>query len=367
MKILLATGIYPPDIGGTATYAVGLLQALQSKGHEVRVVTYGAISDMREAGSEDVHSISKSGGFILRWFRYARALRKYGKNVDVVIALSSVSVGIPLILAFLWKPKKVLRLGGDFFWERYTDHGGMMGLTEWYQSRWGFWRIMNAVFMEFLLQRFHGIVYTTEFQRQIHEKAYLLPRSAVIENPAPLVMTRVVAHAPHTPFRILCMSRFVGFKNLFALVDAIALLPQARCTFVGSGPLEKKLRAYVTDLRLMDRIEFRPPVHGEEKEEVFAEHDLLLIPSTTDISPNVALEARVAGLPILLTKQTGFSSRQTYGMILGEMKTPEQIVYEVQGVLLQYVDIARIAQIPLLPHGWNEVAHKWDVFLSTNI
>jgi glycosyltransferase involved in cell wall biosynthesis len=98
---------------------------------------------------------------------------------------------------------------------------------------------------------------------------------------------------------------------------------------------------------------------------VFAEHDLLVIPSTTDISPNTALEARVSGLPVLLTKHTGFSSRLAYGIILEEMMTPEQIADAVHGVRIQYEDIGRIARIPLLPHDWDAVAREWDTFLKS--
>lgn len=369
MKILIATGIYPPDIGGIATYAVGLAHELTTMGHEVMVITYGEVTSHKsQVKNNHVIGIPKHGGVFFRWIRYAKALRKHGKSVDVVIALSSVSVGIPLFLSCLWKPKKVLRLGGDFFWERYTDSGGMLGLTAWYRSRWGFWRLLNTLFMEFILQRFHALVYSTDFQKRLHDKQYLLPRNVVIENPAPAMQGSLALRTgsyPHQPFRLLSMGRFVGFKNLCALMSVIALMPDTTCTFVGSGPLEHRLRTMAKNLGLTDRVTFRSPVSGAEKDTVFAEHDLLVIPSTTDISPNTALEARVAGLPVLLTKETGFSSRLTYGMILEDMTTPEQIADAIKGVRLQYIDIARIARIPLLPHDWDAVARAWDTFLKS--
>jgi glycosyltransferase involved in cell wall biosynthesis len=372
MKILIATGIYPPDIGGIATYAVGLAKEFTKIGHEVWVVAYGGDQGGQERQKRQesgvVINVPKHGGVIVRWLRYARALRRHGHDVDVVIALSSVSVGIPLFLSCLFGKKKVLRLGGDFFWERYTDSGGMLGLSDWYQTRFGFWRIMHGIFMEFILQRFHGIVYSTAFQKKLHDAKYLLPRNVVIENPAPVQQSSLALRTgqyPHQPFRLLSMGRFVGFKNLCALVSAIRLMPDVSCTFVGSGPLEPRLCAMVKTLGLTDRVTFRPPARGTEKGMVFAEHDLLVIPSTTDISPNTALEARVSGLPVLLTKHTGFSSRLAYGIILEEMMTPEQIADAVHGVRIQYEDIGRIARIPLLPHDWDAVAREWDTFLKS--
>ena len=41
-KILLATGIFPPDIGGPATYVENLAIELEKLGHKVRVVTYSS-------------------------------------------------------------------------------------------------------------------------------------------------------------------------------------------------------------------------------------------------------------------------------------------------------------------------------------
>ncbi len=77
MKILLATGIYPPDIGGPATYVRHLAQELTKRGTEVTVVTYGEVESGKwkvESGWKVFH-VSKSGGPLLRWRRYAQALK----------------------------------------------------------------------------------------------------------------------------------------------------------------------------------------------------------------------------------------------------------------------------------------------------
>ena len=39
MKILVVTGIFPPDIGGPATYIPEIAEALLKRGHEVTVLT----------------------------------------------------------------------------------------------------------------------------------------------------------------------------------------------------------------------------------------------------------------------------------------------------------------------------------------
>jgi len=41
MKILIATGIFPPDIGGPALYSQKLAEEFSSRGLVVSVITYG--------------------------------------------------------------------------------------------------------------------------------------------------------------------------------------------------------------------------------------------------------------------------------------------------------------------------------------
>ncbi|MEQ1849546.1 MAG: glycosyltransferase family 4 protein [Candidatus Peribacteraceae bacterium] len=360
MRIILATGIYPPEIGGTATYAHELFRVLKEKGLDVCVVSYGRMNNEQLTIDNGVMSVSKSGNFFSRWKRYARALQAVASDADVVIALSSVSVGIPLLMAKLKKPKKILRLGGDFFWERYTDRGGMKSLQEWYASGVGFWKLMNILFMGRILRSFDALVYSTEMQRQLHTKYYQsLPSSTTLENALPLATP--VLHTLHQPMRLLCMSRFVGFKNLLALLSAVKECQGVRLTMVGSGPMRGVLLAHAE--RLQVNVDWRGVV-SDRKEELFKEYDLLVIPSTTEISPNTALEARSCGLPVLLTKETGLSSMLTQGMVTAPLRSPPEISTAIEHVREDYEKIAKEASAPTPDRSWSVVADDWIHFLS---
>ncbi|MDD4627898.1 MAG: glycosyltransferase family 4 protein [Candidatus Peribacteraceae bacterium] len=362
MKIVLATGIYPPSIGGPATYVAALAREFEGAGHEVVVVTYGvAPYSAVESCKWKVNFVSKRGGPFLRWWRYARVLQREGSDADIVYAFSSVSAGIPVMLARLKKPKKVLRLGGDFFWERYTDAGGELGLREWYENmkkrkvvsgKWKTLRLMMAI----ILRSFDHIVFSTFFEEGIYEHEYRLPPHSVIENAFP--KGQPVPHAKHDPFRLLFMGRFVGFKNLPSLVRAVALLPGMRLTLVGSGPSEGELRRLASQILATDRVRFLPPLFGEEKDHLFAEQDLLIIPSITELSPNVALEARSSGLPVLLTRETGLSARLSKGMTVRDCSTPEKIAAAVRDIRDSYGAVAHEAALPVEERPWEDLARE---------
>jgi len=351
MHIVLATGIYPPDIGGPATYTYALAKELSLLGYKVTVVTYGRMENEKlrmKNGEWNVFYISKAGGPLLRWWRYAFALRKHGADADIVYAFSSVSCGVPLMFARLKKPKKLLRLGGDFFWERYTDRGGRKTLKAWYASK-----PLSRVLTQKLLAAFDHIIFSSDFQRSLYNGHFRLPSSSIVENAVPSGFLPHV-HMPQEPFRLLVMSRFVRFKNLGALIRAMLQLNGVLLTIVGDGPEKKRLQRLVRVLQLEDTIAFVTPIHGADKQELFRLHELFVVPSLTDISPNAALEARAAGLPVLITRETGLSSSFTKGMILKDLQMPEQIAAAIEECRSAYPSVVEV--MPSRP--WSQVCDE---------
>ncbi len=350
MRVVLATGIYPPEIGGPATYVRELAGVLRAKGITVKIVAYGESAP--DDQKDHVMRVSRKGNTLSRYIRYARALREVCDGCDIVEAFSSVSVGVPLWMAHLRGPKKVLRLGGDFLWERATDKGDPRGLREWYDGKKG-----RVGFMNGLLRTFDTIVFSTAFQEELYRRFYAnLPPVTVIENVSPA--GHPALHALHDPVKLLSLGRFVAFKNLPALIGAMSLLPNARLTFVGSGPEETKLRRMVVSHAVSDRVTFLPPAHGGEKKALFGEHDLLVIPSKTEISPNAALEARAAGLPVLLTEETGLSRTLLDGMTIAKMQTSEDVARAIEDVVAKYPAHAARAAQPLKERTWQTVADE---------
>lgn len=356
MKIVLATGIYPPDIGGPATYVPALARTFADQGHDVSVIAYEPLHKRTRSHDDPwpVVDVPRRGKDVTQWDAYADALAQHAHDADVVYAFSSVSVGAPLKKARLARPKKFLRLGGDFFWERYTARGGTLGLPAWYRS-WHWTNVFSRPYMTGILNSFDHLVFSTDFQRRIYEQHYgKLPPSVVLENAAPRGIAK--RHRMHTPFRLLFMGRFVGFKNIPSLLEAMTELTECTLTLTGEGPMSLPLVAAASELRLNDRVTFVSPVHGEKKDAMVDEHDALIIPSVTEISPNVALEARSRGLPVLLSDATGLRAPFTDGMRIAPLLTPVQIVTAVRDLMAAYDTVANAAAVPSFTRSWEDVA-----------
>jgi len=111
MKLVLATPLFPPEIGGPATYAKLLSEGLPEKGVQVEIVKFS-----------DVRHLPK----ILRHYAYYRRLKRALEAADAILALDPVSVGLPACLAAkrLKKPL-VVKVVGDYAWEQGRQRFGV--------------------------------------------------------------------------------------------------------------------------------------------------------------------------------------------------------------------------------------------------
>lgn len=104
MKIIFATGIYPPDIGGPATYVERLAKELNQP-----VISY----------SRRLKKYPKG----LKHFLYFLCLLWLAKDKDVIYAQNVTSAGLPALLAAkLLKKKLVLKVVGDAAWEQKKNY-----------------------------------------------------------------------------------------------------------------------------------------------------------------------------------------------------------------------------------------------------
>ena len=109
-KILIATGIYPPKVGGPAQYAKNLKDSFEKLGHEVIVKTYG-VEDYLPSGVRHLFFLFKIIPAVL--------------SSDMIFVLDTFSVGLPAVLACkIFGKKSMIRTGGDFLWEGYVERTG---------------------------------------------------------------------------------------------------------------------------------------------------------------------------------------------------------------------------------------------------
>src|SRR3989338_9246738 len=117
MRILIATGIFPPDIGGPATYSALLARELPKRNIGVSVVTYGSF--FAKASKDKPVAISRRIPKGLRHLLYFFVCFVKACRADIVFAQDPVSAGFPAwCAARLARRRFAIRVAGGYAWGR---------------------------------------------------------------------------------------------------------------------------------------------------------------------------------------------------------------------------------------------------------
>ncbi|MHB8660312.1 MAG: glycosyltransferase family 4 protein [Minisyncoccota bacterium] len=305
MKLVIATPLYPPEIGGPATYAKLLEEGLPRKGIEVELVKF---SDVRHLPKVARH-------FAYSW-RIFRALR----SADLALALDPVSTGLPACVA-VWLARKplVVKVVGDYAWEQGRQRFGVTAtLDEFVKEK----RVPLAVW---LLRRVQlkvascakrvivpseylkGIVVkwdtsTSLSTRTPREKieviynAILLEEfgsipEAVIKLPRPLIVTA---------------GRLVPWKHIDRVIDAVAGIAGTSLTVVGDGSDRAALEHRAIE-KLSGRMVFTGALPHKDLLAVLKSADVFVLNSSYEGLSHLLIEAQMLGVPTVATNAGGNS------------------------------------------------------------
>lgn len=320
MKVLIATGIYPPEIGGPAEYVRSLARELVRRGDAPTVVTYGDARTERGDGW-DVVPVSRSGGPFLRYLRYARTVARLARGADLVYLQGAVSEGLPgTIGAMLARKPTVMRVPGDYAWEMYQQS-----------------KVANELLDEFLTHRHSGGIrlleaierWTSRAARRIITPSRYIKR--VVERwGAPSekirVITSCIAPLPATRPRDDARKEF-GVADRVVLLTAVRAVPWKGGDFLagllkdlppefllviaGDGPMLDAWNANAAELGVSDRCRFLGRVNRAQLAEWYAAADLFLLATGYEGFPHVVVEAVSMGLPCLVSDQAGNPETKT--------------------------------------------------------
>ena len=162
--ILIATGIYPPAIGGPAQYAVNLENEWRSAGFKVIVKTFTL-----------EHSLPTG---IRHLFYLIKILPVVWKS-DFIFVLDTWSVAVPVAVAsFLFRKKFVVRTGGDFLWENYVERTKkLVLLRNFYHTEINNLNLKEGIIFKltkFVLHQAKTIIFSTKWQQDIWLEPYQL-------------------------------------------------------------------------------------------------------------------------------------------------------------------------------------------------
>ncbi|MCC7522719.1 glycosyltransferase family 4 protein [Candidatus Uhrbacteria bacterium] len=291
-RILVATGAYPPKIGGSAIISKEMTDDFRKNGHHVDVLTYGER---------------------VRYVPFAWKARRLLKRMDQAMAFDAYSSGIPVRLALIGLSVEfVIRLGGEWIWESSVLKGKTKKPLRifWKEQIFSFSDRLKLVLYRWVLTRTDRVIVPSAFigdilptiEPSVAGKISIVPNERRFES-----IAQRPPRAPG-PLRLIFVGRYVPVKNLPFLADILKELHQEglvfSMTFIGDGPDENRLKEI---LKGIEGIRFAGRLPHDEAMREISKADLMLHPSLSDISPNTVVETISLGVPCLITTEHGLT------------------------------------------------------------
>ncbi|MEK7616306.1 MAG: glycosyltransferase family 4 protein [Patescibacteria group bacterium] len=292
-KILIATGIFPPDIGGPATYAKLLADHF---GDDVHVMTYTA----------GLRKIPWPLRQVIFFFRLWRASR----DVDVIYSLSPLGTGIAA--ALLGKPF-VVRVAGDRAWEDAVNRGKTQLLLDDFQNlkkrgrkhRLQVWVCLKAKRVVVPSSYLAGIVVGWGIPRE---------KITIVANSADLVVQPLSKEEARKELGlqgnvIISVGRLVpwkGFRMLIKIVPQfLEINPFFRLVIVGDGPDRTLLETMIHNLNLQKKVHLVGKKSHEELIRYLQASEIMILNSGYEGFSHQLLEAMMIGVPVIASNMGG--------------------------------------------------------------
>jgi glycosyltransferase involved in cell wall biosynthesis len=318
MRIGITTFVYPPDIGGPATYLAKAARYLADKGHEVRVVTFGQ-SSTREVVSDRLTVYRQADQIprLARHWRIIQLIRKTLCDCDVLLCNSLTSQTM-LANITLMRPV-VVKLVGDEAWERAQLRGRTNLGYEDYQNTWvSLVDFAERKLRDWSLRRATQLLAVSPQLAALGRRAGLPGnRVHVIANP---IFDRSPAGGalPHEASRsegsVVTVARLVPWKGLLELVHAFAEAKLAgHLTIVGDGPLREPLRQLGHKCGLGERLYLPGRCSHDEVRRHLREHEMFVLNARWEGFPHVVIEALAERIPIIAADIPGTRQILTNG------------------------------------------------------
>ena len=315
MKIVLAAGLYAPDIGGPATFAKQLVDFLHTKDVEVAVVPFRVVRGLPP---------------LVRHLVYGWYVWRASRKAAYIIALDPVSVGLPaLVAATVRRVPFILRVGGDYAWEQGVQRFGVTDTLDVFASS-GAKRIFStrgtyvfavrllASIQTFVARRAERVVVPSGYLKTIVERWGIRSLSVVriysstdVDVSLPQELSKNEARKEFGFGRekvIVSAGRFVPWKGFPVLIDAVKMVrqefPDARLIIAGSGPDEARIKAHAAEV-LGDHVQFVGNLPKKRMLALTASADIFALNTGYEGLSHQLIEAMAAAIPIVTTSVGG--------------------------------------------------------------
>lgn len=371
MRLVLATPVYPPELGEPAAYVKELARRLAEVGHDVQLVIFA--NQWEEVAHVSCVAVSKKQPVVWRFFSYTMALYRASAGAGCIFAYNTVAAGLPArLVGWLRRIPVIVWIREDEIWERASR----LGYT--HESRALFvdhappvfsLRILSVIH-RFVLKQATRVVVSHEALRTHVVRAYGLRADRVhCEYPPAPSLQQLPFAAEPLPASVCMVADRLRVSDCLtcirALSDLVKEIPECRLILAGEL-LPHEGVEIANELRsrgFIDRVSLLGRVSRAESWDLARNAGVWIVPSGYDMSPATIMEGWAAGAPVVATAHE--SSRAC-------------IVNDVSGMLVAEEDVADLSRAcrrvlldpavrtTLITHGTQSVStYTWEAHVAS--
>ena len=331
MRVLIVSGIWPPDVGGPASHAPEFASFLLGRGHEVEVVVTADAAPAPE--SYPVHHVSRRIPPGARHLAVASLVGRFARRNDVVYATSML--GRASLAGAASRRPLVVKLVADEAYERARRRGLFDGDLDAFQHEEGDLRIRGLrALRDVALRRVDHLVCPSAYLASL-AVSWGVPEEHVTMLPNPAPNLPELASREELRERLGFVRPTLAFagritkqKALGVALEALAELDGVDLVIAGDGPDLDDVRRQTMALGLADRVSFTGALSRQGVLELFRAADASVLSSAWENFPHTVVEALAVGTPVIATAVGGVA---------------EVVRDEVNGLLVPPGDAAALA------------------------
>ena len=277
VDISIAGEIFPPSIGGPATYTYRLARYLLADQISFSVVYYG-----RLPSSPNDHDltpfltrISSRWPLPLKYFFYFLKLFSRSIHAKVIYAQGPVSSGWPaLMVSRLLKKKLVVKVVGDYAWEQARlERASRQGVDDWQQGpdphSHNYWLNLKLNWLNKIersvVRRADYVIVPSHYLKKIvlgwgadQNKIKVIYNSIFLRDKTDLSRQAAQAQIKISGDLIITVARLLPWKGVDLLIkimpELLKINPAFKLLIAGGGPEEDNLRQLVKENKLEQQV-----------------------------------------------------------------------------------------------------------------
>ncbi len=300
----MATGIFPPDIGGPSKFAETFLRWCQQNNQRVEAVSLTDTAT-RTISFENIHvKLISRDQFLLT--RYAKTIIGLSRKLLTKRTVLANGLFLEVYFASLITSRKyVSKVPGDIVWERARNSGyTKKSLEDFQQEPLNLkYRVFRSLFSRSLRRSQNVIVPTKQLQELCFKWGVSKDKVVVIPNSVDTDF--FVSDSSMTKkFDVIVVNRLVAWKHVDSVISACAQLGLS-LAIVGDGPDKNQLEALAIEQSA--QVTFFGNQTQLQVLELLQKSSCFVLNSSFEATAYSLLEARSVGIFTIATRKTGSS------------------------------------------------------------